>query len=66
MDNKKILIVNLSKGRIGEDSSRLLGALLVTKLQLAAMSRVDIPESERNDSQWPVGLLVEEREESSP
>jgi CxxC-x17-CxxC domain-containing protein len=49
MDNKKILIVNLSKGRIGEDSSRLLGALLVTKLQLAAMSRVDIPESERND-----------------
>ncbi len=49
MDNKKILIVNLSKGRIGEDSSRLLGALLVTKLQLAAMSRVDIPENERND-----------------
>ena len=49
MDEKKILIVNLSKGRIGEDSSRLLGALLVTKLQLAAMSRVDISESERND-----------------
>ena len=49
MDNKKILIVNLSKGRIGEDSSRLLGALLVTKLQLAAMSRVDISENERND-----------------
>ena len=49
MDEKKILIVNLSKGRIGEDSSRLLGALLVTKLQLSAMSRVDISESERND-----------------
>jgi len=49
MDERKILIVNLSKGRIGEDSSRLLGALLVTKLQLAAMSRVDIPEQERND-----------------
>jgi len=49
MDEKKILIVNLSKGRIGEDSSRLLGALLVTKLQLAAMSRVDISENERND-----------------
>jgi len=49
MDDKKILIVNLSKGRIGEDSSRLLGALLVTKLQLSAMSRVDIPENERND-----------------
>jgi CxxC-x17-CxxC domain-containing protein len=49
MDEKKILIMNLSKGRIGEDSSRLLGALLVTKLQLAAMSRVDIPEQDRND-----------------
>jgi len=49
MDEKKIMIVNLSKGRIGEDASRLLGALLVTKLQLAAMSRVDIPENERND-----------------
>jgi len=49
MDDKKILIMNLSKGRIGEDSSRLLGALLVTKLQLAAMSRVDIPEKERAD-----------------
>jgi len=49
MDEKKILIMNLSKGRVGEDSSRLLGALLVTKLQLAAMSRVDIPEKDRND-----------------
>lgn len=49
MDQKKILILNLSKGRIGEENSRLLGALLVTKLYLAAMSRVDIPESERND-----------------
>jgi len=49
MDNKKILILNLSKGRIGEDNSRLLGALLITKLQLAAMSRVDTPEEERND-----------------
>ena len=49
MDEKKILIVNISKGRIGEDNSRLLGALLVTKLQLAAMSRVDIPEEERQD-----------------
>jgi CxxC-x17-CxxC domain-containing protein len=49
MDDKKILIMNLSKGRIGEDSSRLLGALLVTKLQLAAMSRVDTAEKERND-----------------
>ena len=49
MDERKILIVNLSKGRIGEDASKLLGALVVTKLQLAAMSRVDIPEKERKD-----------------
>lgn len=49
MDNKKIFIINLSKGRVGEESSRLLGALLITKLQLAAMSRVDIPEKDRND-----------------
>jgi len=49
MNNKKILILNLSKGRIGEDASRLLGALLVTKIQLAAMQRVEIPEEERKD-----------------
>ncbi len=49
MDEKKILIANISKGRIGEDNSRLLGALLITKIQLAAMSRVDIPEKERQD-----------------
>jgi len=49
MDERKILIMNLAKGRIGEDNSRLLGALLITKLQLAAMSRVDIPEKERRD-----------------
>ena len=49
MDNGKILILNLSKGRVGEDNSRLLGALLVTKIQLAAMSRVDIPEEKRRD-----------------
>ena len=49
MDGQKILIANISKGKVGEDSSRLLGGLLVTKLQLAAMSRVDIPEEERKD-----------------
>jgi len=49
MDERKILILNLSKGSIGEDNSKLLGGLLVTKLQLAAMSRVDIPEEERKD-----------------
>lgn len=49
MDGKKIFLVNLSKGRLGEDNSSLLGSLLVTKIQLAAMSRVDIPEEERSD-----------------
>jgi hypothetical protein len=49
MDEKKILIVNLSKGRIGEDNSALLGAMIITRLQLAAMSRVNIPEKERQD-----------------
>jgi hypothetical protein len=49
MDEKKIFIANLSKGRVGEDNSELLGAMLVTKMQLAAMSRVDIPEAERED-----------------
>ncbi len=49
MDQGKILILNLSKGRIGEDASHLLGALLISKIQLAAMSRVDIPEEERQD-----------------
>ncbi|MBI4049406.1 MAG: type IV secretion system DNA-binding domain-containing protein [Candidatus Doudnabacteria bacterium] len=49
MDNKKIFLINLSKGRIGEDNSALLGAMLITKLQLAAMSRVDVPEEERQD-----------------
>lgn len=49
MDNKKILLLNLSKGRIGEDNSRLLGAMMITRIQLAAMSRVDIPEEKRED-----------------
>jgi len=49
MDKKKILIVNLSKGMIGEDNSALLGAMLITRLQLAAMSRVNTPENERED-----------------
>ena len=49
MDEGKILILNLSKGRIGEDNSQLLGSMLITKIQLAAMSRVDIPESQRKD-----------------
>ncbi len=49
MDEGKIIIMNLSKGRIGEDNSALLGAMMITKIQLAAMSRVDIPELERRD-----------------
>jgi Type IV secretion-system coupling protein DNA-binding domain len=49
MDNKKILICNLSKGKLGEENSSLLGSLLVSKLQIAVMSRVDISEEERND-----------------
>jgi len=49
MDEQKIVIINLSKGRIGEDNMRLLGGLLITKLQLSAMERVDQPEHERKD-----------------
>ena len=49
MDGGKILIMNLSKGRIGEDNSALLGAMMITKIQLAAMSRVDVPEKDRKD-----------------
>jgi hypothetical protein len=44
MDEGKILIVNLAKGKIGEDNSSLLGAMLVTRMQLAAMSRADLNE----------------------
>ncbi len=49
MDTNKILIMNLSKGRIGEDNSRLLGGMLITKIQLAAMERVDTLEEDRKD-----------------
>lgn len=49
MDNQKILLLDLSKGKVGEDNSALLGAMIITKLQLAALSRVDIPEHERKD-----------------
>jgi len=47
MDKRKILLVNLSKGKIGEDSAALLGALLVSRLNLAALSRADSPASAR-------------------
>lgn len=49
MNNGKILIMNVSKGRVGEDNSALLGAMLITKIQLAAMDRAKIPEEERRD-----------------
>jgi len=49
MDGQKILLMNLSKGRIGEDASALLGAMMITKIQLTAMERVNIPEKERKD-----------------
>ena len=49
MDDQKIILINISKGRIGEDASRLLGALMITRIQLSAMSRVDIPKNERKD-----------------
>jgi len=49
MNQRKILLVNVAKGRIGEDNAALLGAMLITKIQLAAMERVRIPEDERRD-----------------
>ncbi len=45
----RVLIASLSNGRLGEDNATLLGALLVTSIQQAAMTRADIPESERRD-----------------
>jgi hypothetical protein len=47
MDHRKILLCDLAKGSIGDDNSRLLGSLIVLKEKLAALSRQDIPESER-------------------
>jgi hypothetical protein len=49
MDNERLFIANLSKGRIGEDKANLLGSLLVTQFQLGAMERSNIPEDERRD-----------------
>lgn len=49
MDKKKILLVNLAKGRTGEVNSELLGLIIVSKLQMAAMGRADLPEEQRHD-----------------
>jgi hypothetical protein len=56
MDDRKILVVNLSRGQVGEDNAALLGALLVTKIQLGAMSRANIKPEERT----PFYLYVDE------
>ena len=49
MDTGKIILVNLSKGKLGEDVSAFLGSMLVTKFQIDAMGRANVPESERRD-----------------
>jgi energy-coupling factor transporter ATP-binding protein EcfA2 len=49
MDNRRIFIANLSKGKLGEDKANLLGSLLTTQFQLAAMQRTNIPEADRKD-----------------
>ncbi len=49
MDNGKILLVNLAKGKIGEMNAKLLGLILVSKIQMAALSRADMPEEKRRD-----------------
>jgi hypothetical protein len=49
MDNKRIFIANLAKGRLGEDKANLLGSLLVSKFHTAAMERADMPENARKD-----------------
>lgn len=49
MDNGKILLMRISKGNLGEENAALLGAMVVTKVQQAAMSRTDTPEDQRRD-----------------
>lgn len=49
MNERKIILLNVSKGRIGEDNSDLLGSMFITKIQLSAMERVRIPENQRED-----------------
>ncbi len=49
MDNGKILLINLAKGKTGEINAKLIGLIIVSKIQMAAMSRADIPESQRKD-----------------
>jgi hypothetical protein len=49
MNDGKILLCNLSQGKLGEDNAALMGAMIITKIQLAAMNRVSIPEAQRRD-----------------
>ncbi len=49
MDSQKILLVNLAKGKIGEMNAKLLGLIIVSKIQMAALSRADQPEDQRRD-----------------
>lgn len=54
MDEQKILIINLSKGKIGENNVKLIGSLINLKLQQAVLSRADLPEEDRKDFYWYV------------
>ncbi len=56
MDEGKVILVNLSKGQLGEDNSALLGSVLVGKILIAALSRAEVPQSERR----PFHLIVDE------
>ncbi len=49
MDGGKVLLVNLAKGKIGEDTAALLGGLLIARIALAALSRADMPQNNRRD-----------------
>ncbi|HEY5714124.1 MAG TPA: type IV secretion system DNA-binding domain-containing protein [Candidatus Gracilibacteria bacterium] len=56
MDSGKIILVNLSKGKIGEDNTTMMGSMLITKFQIDAMSRADVPEKDRK----PFMLYIDE------
>ncbi len=49
MDNRKILLINLAQGKLGEETASLLGGMIITRLQSTALERVDMPADQRND-----------------
>jgi type IV secretory pathway TraG/TraD family ATPase VirD4 len=49
MGEGRVLLVDLSKGNMGEDASNLVGAMMLTRMELAALSRTDAPEEQRKD-----------------